>query len=223
MLSSSCDLPESSQAYSLNMTVLPPGPLGFLSTWPDGEVYPGVSTLNSPTGTVLANAAIVPAGSSGTIATLASNPTDLVIDINGTFAPTAAGGLQFYPAVPCRVADTCGTQGFSGAFGPPSLEAYADRSFPILSGNCAIPSSAQAYAVNLTAVPAGYLGFVSAWASSHSYPGVSTLNADGDITANAAIVPGGTSGAITVMAANATDIIIDIFGYFGPEVLRRSP
>jgi hypothetical protein len=42
---------------------------------------------NAPTGTVLANAAIVPAGTSGAIDVLATNTTDLIIDINGYFAP----------------------------------------------------------------------------------------------------------------------------------------
>jgi hypothetical protein len=199
------------------MTVLPLGPLGFLSTWPAGDTYPGVSTLNSPTGTVLANAAIVPAGPSGGIATVSSNNTDLIIDINGSFGPPASGGLKFYPAVPCRLADTRSTQGFTGVFGPPSLVAFANRNFPIFSGNCAIPSSAQAYAVNLTALPQGALSFLSTWPVGQSYPNVSTLNSiQGNIIANAAIVPAGSNGAITVMAANPTDLIIDIVGYFAP-------
>jgi len=44
------------------MTVVPSGPLGFLSAWPSGNPQPGSSTLNDPTGTIVANAAIVPAG-----------------------------------------------------------------------------------------------------------------------------------------------------------------
>ena len=44
------------------MTVVPQGALSFLSVWPQGQPYPGVSTLNSTGGVTLANAAIVPAG-----------------------------------------------------------------------------------------------------------------------------------------------------------------
>ena len=69
------------------MTVVPHGPLAFLSAWPAGQSYPGVSTLNSPDGYVIANAAIVPAGTGGAITVLAGNPTDLIIDIIGYFAP----------------------------------------------------------------------------------------------------------------------------------------
>jgi hypothetical protein len=69
------------------MTAVPQGPLGFLSAWPAGQSYPGVSTLNSSDGYVIANAAIVPAGASGAITVLASNATDLIIDIVGYLAP----------------------------------------------------------------------------------------------------------------------------------------
>ncbi len=216
-LATSPCLSGSEQAYSLNVTVVPPAPLGFLSIWPVGQPYPGVSTLNSPDGTALANAAIVPAGTGGDIEVLAGNPTDVILDINGKFAAPGTGGLQFYTVTPCRVADTRTGQGFTGAFGPPSLAAYSGRNFPIQSSPCGIPSTAQAYALNMTVVPQGTLSFLSAWPTGDAYPGVSTLNSpDGFVIANAAIVPAGASGGITVLAGNPTDLIIDIVGYFAP-------
>jgi hypothetical protein len=217
ILSSGCGIPGSAQAYSLNMTVVPSGPLSFLSAWPAGQPFPNVSTLNAPTGSTLANAAIVTAGASGAITALAGNPTDLIIDINGYFAPPGAGGLHFYPVTPCRVADTRASQGKTGAFGPPSMAGFSSRIFPILSGSCAIPSSAQAYSLNMTAVPSGSLSFLSTWPTGQPYPNVSTLNStNGNVIANAAIVPAGTSGSITVVTGNLTDLIIDIDGYFAP-------
>ena len=50
-----------------------------------------MSTLNNPTATDVANAAIVPAGTDGEITVYASNDTDLVIDINGYFAAAGTG------------------------------------------------------------------------------------------------------------------------------------
>jgi hypothetical protein len=216
--SSPC-LSGSAAAYSLNMTVVPDGTLGFLSVWPAGQPFPVVSTLNSPDGTTLANAAILPAGSSGAVDVLASNATDLIIDINGTFSSPATGGLQFYPLTPCRVADTRSSQPFTEQFGPPSLVANAGRNFPIQASPCGIPATAAAYALNLTVVPTGALSFLSVWPQGEPYPGVSTLNSpDGFVIANAAIVPAGTvgNGGITVLPGNATDLIIDIVGYFAP-------
>jgi hypothetical protein len=85
ILSSSCGIPTSVGTYSLNFTVVPQGPLGFLTTWPTGESMPNVSTLNSSTGTTVANAAIVPAGVNGAISVYVSNSTDVLFDINGYF------------------------------------------------------------------------------------------------------------------------------------------
>src|SRR5581483_11709221 len=188
LLSSGCGIPSSAVAYSLNFTVAPPAKLDFLSTWPAGQPFPTVSTLNSPGGVTLANAAIVPAGSGGGIAVMVSDTTDLIVDLNGYFAPPNGQELAFYPLTPCRVADTRSGQGKSGAFGPPSLQANATRNFPI-SGTCGIPSSAVAYSLNFTAVPSGPLGYLSVWPTGQGYPGVSTLNApDGEVLANAAII-----------------------------------
>ena len=192
-------------------------PLGFLRCGPREACIPGVSTPNSPDGTTLANAALVPAGTGGGITVAAGNAIELINDINGKFSTPGAGGLQFYAVTPCRVADTRSSQPFAGAFGPPSLTTYAGRSFPVQSSPCGIPSTAQAYALNMTVVPDGPLSFLSTWPTRQPYPGGSTLNStEGDVIANAAIVPAGTGGAITVVAGNPTDLIIDIVGYFAP-------
>ena len=39
---------------------------------------------------------------------------------------------------------------------------------------------------------------------------------DGTVVANAAIVPAGQDGAISVFVANRTQVILDINGYFAP-------
>jgi hypothetical protein len=212
---SGCNVPANAQAYALNMTVVPSGPLGFLSAWPAGNPQPGSSTLNAPTGTVVANAAIVPAGSGGAIDVIATNSTDLLIDINGYFAPAGGvGGLSFYAVTPCRIIDT---RGADGTFGGPILAAAQIRTVPVQSSACSVPSTASAYSLNATVVPPAPLGFLSLWNTGGSQPSVSTLNAyDGSIMSNAAIVPAGTGGAINAFASNATQLILDINGYFAP-------
>jgi len=88
LLSSSCGIASTAKAYSLNATVVPrPENLDYLSLWPAGQAQPFVSTLNSFDGRVVANAAIVPAGSDGAISAFVTDNTDLIIDINGYFAP----------------------------------------------------------------------------------------------------------------------------------------
>jgi len=215
ILSSPCSLSNAATAYSMNATVVPDGPLSFLTLWPAGQAQPNVSTLNSSTGEVVANAAIVPAGANGATSAYVTNPTDLILDANGYFAPSGnSGALTFYPVLPCRVADT---RNPDGPFGGPEMEAGATRSFAIPASGCGVPSSAAAYSLNVTVVPDAALGYLTAWPTGSLQPFVSTLNSpDGTVVANAANVPAGSGGAISIYVTNRTEVILDINGYFAP-------
>jgi hypothetical protein len=215
ILSSPCSIPNLPSAYSLNVTVVPAGSLGYLTTWPAGQAQPFVSTLNSPAGKVLANAALVPAGSGGSVSVYVTGPTDVILDIDGYFGlPGNAGALSFYPLAPCRVVDT---RNADGPLGGPILEAETSRSFPIPSGTCGIPNAAAAYSMNVTVVPDGPLYYLTAWPTGSPQPFVSTLNSfDGTVVANAAIVPAGTDGAVSVYVAGESHVILDLNGYFAP-------
>ncbi|MBV8552168.1 MAG: hypothetical protein JOY54_12770 [Acidobacteriaceae bacterium] len=211
---SPCGIPANAAAYSLNITAVPDGELGYLAIWPNGQAQPVVSTLNSD-GRPKANAAIVPAGINAPgINVYVSHPSHVVIDANGYFLPadTTTEGLNFHPVTPCRIADT---RNAAGTFGGPYLTGGQARSFPI-AGSCGIPATAKAYSLNFTAIPHGILGFLSAWPTSESQPVVSTLNSStGTVTANAAIVPAGNPGGpISVFASQDADVVIDINGYF---------
>ncbi len=212
--SSSCGVAVNAAAWSLNVTVVPHGILGYLTTWPTGQPQPLASTLNSLDGTILANAAIVQAGVGGAVTFVGSNDTDLVVDINGYFAPASYGGLNFYPATPCRLVDT---RNPDGTFGGPVIEGQTARSFRLEDSACELPSTAQAYSLNMTVVPqAPILGYLSAWPAGGTQPVVSTLNAlKGQVVANAAIVPAGAGGAIDVFVTDTAHVVIDTNGYFG--------
>jgi hypothetical protein len=208
ILSSSCHVPATAQAYSLNFTLVPPGPVGYLTVYPTGDSLPLVSTLNDPTGTVEANAAIAPAGADGSIDVYVTDTTNLVVDINGYFAPVAAGALSLYSLPPCRVLDTRNPPG------APPFTGTIDVN--VIGSGCGGTSAAQAYVFNATVVPEGPLGYLTLWPQGSAQPLVSTLNAmDGEITSNMAIVPT-TNAEISAFASNNTYLILDIFGYFAP-------
>jgi hypothetical protein len=84
--SSACGIPDTAQAYSLNATVVPQAGLSFLTLWPFGGARPLVSTLNALDGSITSNAALVPAAS-GQINAYSPEQTELILDINGYFAP----------------------------------------------------------------------------------------------------------------------------------------
>ncbi len=212
---SACNIPDTALAYSLNFTVVPRSDQVWVFTaWPyrPGQSQPGTSTLNAPTGTVVANAAILPAGTGGEIATSASADTDLAIDINGYFAPAGTGGLSLYPMAPCRALDTRtmrSGQPFTGKLTP---------SLDVVGGPCGPPSAAKAYVFNATIVPQGVpVWLLTLWPDDGSQaPNSSTLNAwDGAVTSNMAIVPT-TNGSIDAYAAGLTQLIMDISSYFAP-------
>jgi hypothetical protein len=181
--------------------------LGYLEVWPTGsQPAQPVSTLNNPTGTYVANAAIVPAGADGEITTYPSNDTDMVIDINGYFAAPGSGGLSLYALTPCRVLDTRKANGaFSG-----------ELTVQVENSPCALPASAQAYVFNATVVPPQSLGYLTLWPDGETQPVVSTLNAvDGWITSNMAIVPT-INGKVDAFASGTTQLVLDISSYFAP-------
>jgi hypothetical protein len=208
-----CGIPASAQAYSLNVAVVPHGPLGFLTVWPAGQTRATVATLNSLDGRIKSNAAIVPAGAGGAVSAFATNDTDVILDINGYFVPASdPAGLAFYPLPPCRLVDTRSNLLSSGA-----IAGGTSRTLPLLSSACGVPATARAYSLNFVVVPPGPLGFLTAYPTGVAQPSAATLNAlTGTVTANAGIVPAGTGGSIDVFASNPTDLVVDINGYFAP-------
>ena len=212
-------IPSNAAAYSLNVTVVPVTTLNYLTIWPSGEGQPVVSTMNSPDGRVKANAAIVPAGANGAVSVYVTDTTHVILDIDGYFAPASAQTYEFYPLTPCRVVDTRQGSNQPQGLGPPTLAAQQQRDLPILKSPCLNGiANPLAYSFNATVVPNPSnqpLGYLTVWPSNQAQPTVSTLNnPTATVVANAAIVPASPDGDIDVYAFNATDLILDINGYF---------
>ncbi len=133
-------------------------------------------------------------------------------DVTANFAPEPMPSpLRFVPVTPCRIVDT---RGPSGPLGGPLVTSGVTRSFT-LTGTCNVPSSAAAYSLNLTVVPQATLGYITLWPAGQAPPVTSTLNSpDGRIKSNAAVIPAGPGGAVSVFATDETDVILDITGYF---------
>jgi hypothetical protein len=137
-------------------------------------------------------------------------------------ASPASGPAVFVAMSPCRVVDTR----VAGApFGGPALYAGEARTIPMASSTaCTIPTGAVAYSLNIAVIPLGTtMRWLTAWDTGSPEPHASTLNDyTGIITSNSAVVPAGTNGSINVFVTDATDVVIDINGYYtiapaGPE------
>jgi hypothetical protein len=108
------------------------------------------------------------------------------------------------------------TRNPAGVLGGPVIAGGSSRDFVVPASACAIPSTAQAYSLNVAVVPAGALGYLTLWPRGQEQPLVSTLNSDGRIKSNAAIASAGAGGAISAFASSTTDLVLDINGYFVP-------
>ena len=202
ILQSACGIPGSTAAYLLNVTVVPSGQLNSLVVYATGQNRGQTTTMVSRDGRVKSDAVIVPAGSGAEISIYASDTTNVIVDIYGSFAPPSGSSLAFYPLSPCRVIDT---RGPNGPLGGPFLEGGVERDFPLVESNC-VPQGAPvaAYSLNVTVLPknGGPLNFLTVWPQGASQPPLSTLiDITGTVVSNAAVIPAGTGGAIAVMPA----------------------
>ena len=146
----------------------------------------------------------------------------------------SSNALSFISITPCRLVDTRGMgANFNGItpFSGPFLAAATTAMFPVQSTTEAsmdttpapcgtIPSTAQAYSLNITLVPraGGAVDYISLWPAGGTQPFVSTLDdPQGAIVSNSAIVPAGTpSGGISFYNSGpaATDVVIDMNGFY---------
>ncbi|HET6760541.1 MAG TPA: hypothetical protein VFH13_00495, partial [Gemmatimonadaceae bacterium] len=125
-----------------------------------------------------------------------------------------SGGNAFVAMVPCRVFDT---RNAVGPYGGPRLLANVTRNFDIDSGPCSgIPPFAGAYSMSFGAIlPDGSNSFITIWPTGQAQPVVSSINPiQGTVVANAAIVPAGTGGSISIFPNTGVHLYGDINGYF---------
>lgn len=122
---------------------------------------------------------------------------------------------------PCRDVDT---RQAPGPYGGPALTAGVPRNFSIKTGApcTGIAAGAVAYSLNITVTNTQGPGFILIYPQGGIQPLVSTVNyVAGQTIANAAIVPAGTGGGITVVAGvSGTDLIVDINGYFAADPIN---
>jgi glucose/arabinose dehydrogenase len=122
---------------------------------------------------------------------------------------------DFFTLTPCRVVDT---RNPAGPYGGPALAAGTTRTFT-LAGQCGVPATAQAVAVNLTVTIPNAAGHLETFPAGSTPQGTSVLNfGPGQTRANnAALLLGATGGlsvACVMPGGASTHFILDVVGYF---------
>jgi hypothetical protein len=209
-------LPSSGAAVAvINLTAVGLETPGFITTFPHGQARPWASSLNfGGAGSVRANLVFAPIGSGGSIDFFSSARTHLIADVVGYFTDDSAERSSrgmFVATNSVRHVDTrIGLPGGAGR-----IRARGDADYRV-GGNANVPAdNVRAVFANLTATEAGS-GHLTIWATGSSRPPTSSLNLDGSGTtrANAAVVPLGSGGEVSVYSHGDAHVVLDVFGYF---------
>jgi hypothetical protein len=208
-----CGVPLGAAAVALNPVVVTPSAGGHATIFQAGTT-PALPTENFPAGATLANgarvrlAAATPDASFHYYTPTAGASTHVLADVYGYFKADAP--LVYRPLSTCRAVDTR-----LADQGAPALAAGQTRTFQI-RGNCGVPPSAKALAVNITSTDSTGPGFLAAYAAGTSLPSASYLNfVSGDTFANGGIVMlSASSEDLAITTSTATHLIVDVYGYF---------
>jgi hypothetical protein len=191
-----------------------PNSSGNVASVPDagaGATYEWMITNGTITAGAGTRSITFTAGSTGSVVFFITVHSGAGCPAATSTSVTIACASSFYTLTPCRVADT---RGPDGPYGGPALSAGVERVF-VITEQCGIPATARAVSFNVTVTQAVAQGHVLLYPAGVSPPLVSAINfRAGQTRANNAIVPLGTGGALAVMSAAPTHLILDVNGYF---------
>ena len=195
-------------AVVLNVTAVNPSGPGYVTAYPAGVPRPTASTLNYTTGSVVAGMTVAKVGAGGTVDLYTLAKANLVVDVAGWIP----AGSDYTPITPTRILDT--RTGLGGPKRPvPAKGTVAVQ----VTGKAGVPANATAVEVTVTAVTPAEPGFVTAYPTGVSIPTASTLNyVKGAIVANSATLKLGTSGKVSLYTLAASNLLVDVTGYYTP-------
>jgi hypothetical protein len=125
-----------------------------------------------------------------------------------------AGPFAFQTLTPCRVLDT---RSPAGPLGGPALAANASRTF-VLAGQCGLPPTAKAVAVNVTVTGSSAAGDLRLFPGGASPAPASAINyRAGQTRANNAVASLGAAGDLAIQcdqASGTVHAIVDVVGWF---------
>jgi RHS repeat-associated protein len=126
-------------------------------------------------------------------------------------------GSNYTTITPTRIADTRTNSG--KPYAGQHLGAGATLNVQVTAANGdAVPTTATAVVLNVTAVNATTGTYLTVFAAGASRPGVSDLNvATNTVTNNQVTAPVGSGGQVAVFnAAGTLDVVVDVVGYYSP-------
>ena len=209
-------VPADANAVAVNLTATEPGAAGWLTAYNCDDAQPFASNVNYPNDPLASwsNMSLVDISAAGTICVLASQSTDVIVDLEG-YVPADSVLLG---ATPERLLDTRSTgpsaqTGYTGATPTAGQTVTVDA-----GGSDQVPAGSKAAFVNVTAVEPAGPGWFTVWACDQPEPYVSAVNYNaGDIIPNLVVAPVAADGTICVRTEGSTDIVVDLVGVVPAE------
>ena len=188
-------------AVAINLAAVSPAAAGYLTAYPCGTSRPTASTVNYDTSMATSNSSIVKIGTGGKICIYSLTATDILVDVTGWYPANA----DYTPITPNRLLDT-----------RPANRATAGATKELqITGRAGVAANASAVAINLAAVSPAAAGYLTAYPCGTDRPTASTVNYDTSMaTSNSSIVKIGTGGKICIYSLTATDILVDVTGWY---------
>lgn len=104
----SCGVRPEATSVNINVTVIPHGPLAYLTVWQSGTVIPIASLLNSLDGSIKSNSTTVSLSTSGNcvsppcmggfVSFFATHRTDIIVDVVGYYRALAPSPQRYFAA-----------------------------------------------------------------------------------------------------------------------------
>jgi hypothetical protein len=202
-------IPSDATAVAINLTATNQSGAGFLTVTPGGGAKSNTSNLNIPPGLIdVANAAVVGLSGGKIRVHNENNPTDVIVDVVGYWAP---GGTSYLTATdPTRVLDSRS----STKVGPgQTRKVQITGTYP---NGVTIPGGTTGVVMNVTATNGTAGGFLTIH-DTPTVPNASNVNFRANVNVpNLVFAKLAGDGSVYVTnALGNTDVIFDVNGYFG--------
>jgi SpoIID/LytB domain protein len=193
-------------AVAVNIVTVDPSSQGYITAYPCGIDRPFTSAIQSLVDRVVSGSAVVPLGADGSFCVFSNITAEVVIDMTGSFSPSAPAAYE--PIITQRRFDSR-TAGAPLAAG--SVVRVQTRGF----GGGAPDSTAAS--LNIHAIDAVVGGFITAWPCDTQRPWASSANVGtGRSVANSADVAVSASGEVCLFVSAPMHLVVDLNGWFGP-------
>ncbi len=205
-------VPADASAVVLNVTAVDARGAGYFTVFPCGSSQPNASSVNFAAGQTVANAVIARVGVGGRVCIFSQMTADLVVDVNGFFG--AASSLA--SVVPARLLESrSGLATVDGQFNGIGTRGAGMVTELVVAGRGGVPFNASTVVLNVTVTGAQAAGFVTVFPCGSARPNASNLNyTAGQSIPNAVVSKVGVAGRVCIFTLTATDLIVDVNGYF---------